>query len=274
VTRFSDIYSTPRFGLSLRGDICFYNTTDGNPALNKQRRFFLHIFRVDGSTLQAPLLNPPALIEGFLNDGISCLPPQIVNDNIYLVLTPDWMYGLNGPSQCVKMDWKGEILWVKEVLNTYFECVFTIITPTGRQYLLFEHGNKKTLMFISDDGEVLWTLHEKWLNKLAPWMYSLPDECVLLAEATTKPTPGGALSKLYVVGSDGKVIKRNDFLQTAARNCIDSFMPAYHFYQSPVCPPQKSLIYFSSSLPYWGFETPRSADSQPERKSIYFSLVF
>ena len=109
ITHFSDVYSTPKFGLSLRGDICFCNTTDGEPALGKHRRFFLNICRADGSTSRTSLPEPPAMIEGLLYDGISCLAPQVINDHLYLGLAPEWMYGLRGSTYHVKLDWAGKL---------------------------------------------------------------------------------------------------------------------------------------------------------------------
>jgi hypothetical protein len=268
VTHFSDIYDTPKFGLSPSGDICFCNTTDGEPARNRQRRFFLNIYRADGSVSRTPLPNPPAMIEESLSDGISCLAPQIVNDHIYLGLAPDWMYVPCGSSYRVKVDWTGKILWMSEFSEDSFTCVHPIITPTGRQYILYESDKSKMLMCLSDNGEVQWTLREKWLNKLVPWMYSLPDECVLLAE-DTYPERGG-LSKLHVVNANGKVIiERNDFMQTLEQNNIQSYMAASYFHQSPIYPPQRSLVYFAHCIPYWGYETPQASGCPPKRTSVY-----
>jgi len=214
------------------------------------------------------------MIEGLLHDGISCLAPQVINDHIYLGLAPDWMYGLHGPSFRIKVDWTGRILWEIEFSEDPCSCSYPIITATGLQFVLFEKDNKKTLMCLTDHGEVKWKLQENWLNKLAPWMYSLPDDCVLLAEVTTKPAPGGLLSKLYVVNSDGKVtIKRNNFLQTAAQNDINANLFAYNFHQSPICLPQRSLIFFPPCLSYLSNDIPPQLIHEPQTIALYDPLT-
>jgi len=272
VTHFYDVYSDPKFGISPRGDICFCNTNDGKPALNKQRRFFLNIRRADGSALQIPLPNPPAMFEGSLNDGISCLAPQIVNDHIYLGLAPDWKYAPCGSSYRVKADWTGKILWAKEFSEDPYTSVRPIITPTGLQYILLKRDKNRMLMCLSDNGEIQWTLREKWLDKVVPWMYSLPDECVLLAEYTC-PEPGG-LSKLHVVNADGKVIIKRDIMQTLQENNIEPYMAASCFHQSPICPPQRSLVYFPYCIPYWCFGTAQSHGYPPKWTAVYFAPGF
>ena len=274
ISHFSDIYCTPKFGLSSRGEICFCNTNDGEPGRDKQRRFFLSIHKANDVTLQIPLPNPPAMIEGTLHEGISFLAPQTVNDHIYLGLAPEWLYGHKGSIYCTKLDWAGKILWVKEFPAQPFEFARVLITQTGRQFILLVRDKTKSLVCLSDQGEVLWTLQEKWLSKLSPWMYLLPDECVLMTEPTTKPAPGGILSKLYVINSDGKVIiKRNDFLRTAAQNNMDENLFAYYFHQSPVCPPQQSLVYFAPYLPYWNYDMPLKLICDPQTIALYYPLT-
>ena len=256
---FSDIYFAPAINVSVYGDVCFCCCAREDPLIEES---ILCIIKPDGKIQQAKLPGRP--IRGDFNIASHYVSetPIIGKDCIYFTLYLS--YPLNKEKgYWIKTDLQGHIIWKRKITGYPVQ---SIATSTGEQYTFcYSRENsinsKMTaeLTFLSNDGESLWTLSDKWL-KNAGSFYILPNDLLVVAACPTDPHFPGLISRLYILDTHGEIIKRRNILDMSKRHqmhCVD-------VWQSPLCNHQETLIFIPEVSAHFDFPDPTPLyDPQP-----------